>query len=215
MTMAGDLARRISERRTALRLGIEDVASRAGMDPSYLASLESSPSPQLTRSALLRLAAALETTIDALEGARVLSPAGQYTPTSKLPSFGTLEPGGCRTLIAKGGIGRVVVWSKRGPIALPVNFATSQDDIVFRTSADSELVHALTGGPISFEVDHIDDALTEGWSVLISGHAQVITDPDELASAQGLGIHPWASGARDVYVRLTPTQTTGRTIRGT
>ena len=64
-------------------------------------------------------------------------------------------------------------------------------------------------------MDHLDDALGEGWSVLLTGTASVITDPAGLDRARALGIEPWAGGDRPVYVRMTVTQVTGRRIRVT
>ena len=40
---------------------------------------------------------------------------------------------------------------------------------------------------ISFEVDHLDEALTEGWSVLMSAEGRVVSDPTEQAN----GEDPW------------------------
>jgi len=68
---------------------------------------------------------------------------------------------------------------------------------------------------VSFEVDHLDEALAEGWSVLVSGEARVVTDPGELAAVSALGVAPWAGGDRDSYVRIIASEVTGRRIRAT
>jgi hypothetical protein len=94
------------------------------------------------------------------------------------------------------------------------------DDVIFRTSGSSGVgadiqVNAALAQRVSFDVDHLDDALGEGWSVLLSGTARVVTDPAELDRVKALDIEPWAGGERDVYVRLVPTEITGRRIRVT
>jgi nitroimidazol reductase NimA-like FMN-containing flavoprotein (pyridoxamine 5'-phosphate oxidase superfamily) len=99
-------------------------------------------------------------------------------------------------------------------VALPVNFRVVDDNVVFRTAPLPELTSRLPLEHVSFEVDHIDEALAEGWSVLISGQGQVIVDPSELQRAQAAGVTPWAGGERDVYVRIVPREVTGRRIRG-
>jgi hypothetical protein len=66
---------------------------------------------------------------------------------------------------------------------------------------------------VSFEVDHIDPVLGEGWSVLVNGEASLVTVPAELKAAAGLGIGPWAGGDRDTYIRISPRGITGRRIR--
>ena len=72
---------------------------------------------------------------------------------------------------------------------------------------------ARPGSLVSFSVDRIDDALAEGWSVLASGAAAVIPDPAGRALAARLSIEPWTGGQRDLVVRLTPREITGRRVR--
>lgn len=212
MSNVGDLGRRVAERRAELGLTSETVATRAGMVPSYLESLEQSPSPQLSRSALWRLAAALETTVEVLSGGGALAPPGRTTPSSR-PALDPLDREGCEALVSPGGVGRVAFHEPRGPIAIPVNFRVLDGDVVFRTAPSAALLQCLDDGPISFEVDHIDEALSEGWSVLFSGQAHVISDPAERQMAMEAGVAPWAGGDRDVYVRIVPDDVTGRRIR--
>ncbi len=209
----GDLGRRVSERRRELGLSVEAVAERAGMDPSYVRTLEANPSPQLTRAALWRLAAALETTMDLVTGGGTQAPPGRAQPSPR-PVLDLLDRDSCVALIAPGGVGRIVFCESRGPVALPVNFRILDGDVIFRTATLPELTSNLGLGHTSFEVDHIDEALAEGWSVLISGEGHVIVDPSELAQAQAAGVTPWAGGERDVYVRIAPREVSGRRIRG-
>jgi len=206
MTTVGDLGRRVTERREELGLSTEALATRAGMSTVYVHELELRPSPQISRSALARLAGALETSVDELSGSGTQSPPGQGE-TSEPSSLTVLDREACRELIQPGGVGRVVFCGSRGPEALPVNFRTLHGDVVFRTATEPG------PGPVSFEVDRLDEALTEGWSVLISGEVRVISDPTERRAAEALGISPWAGGERDVYVRVVAHEVTGRRIR--
>jgi nitroimidazol reductase NimA-like FMN-containing flavoprotein (pyridoxamine 5'-phosphate oxidase superfamily) len=212
MSTAGDLGRRVTERRAELGLTLEEVASRAGMSTTYLRALETSPSPDLPRAALWRLAAALETSVDLITGSGMDQPPGRAEPSDR-PLLESLSVDECRALVAPGGVGRVVFSNDRGPVALPVNFRMLADNVVFRTESDSDLLSILPNGEISFEVDHLDGALTEGWSVLLSGHGRTIVDQSEYEQVASLGITPWAAGKRDTYVVLAPTQVTGRRIR--
>jgi transcriptional regulator with XRE-family HTH domain len=212
MSTVGDLGRRVAERRRGLGLSPDDVAARAGMDPSYFAALESSPSPQLSRSALVRLATALETTVDVIAGSGVEAPPGRGNPIGR-PALEPIEHTECAALIRAGGVGRVVFCEERGPVALPVNFRTLDGDVVFKTALNSALDSALERGPISFEVDHIDEALVEGWSVLLTGWGHVVVDAAERGRIEELGVTPWAGGERRICVRIVPTGLTGRRIR--
>lgn len=118
----------------------------------------------------------------------------------------------CRTHLAHGGIGRFLFVADRGPVAVPVNFAMLGDDVVFRTDDRTAAAGAVGQQKVSFEVDHIDDALNEGWSVLLSGAASILTRPDDLDAAAELGVEPWVSGGRDTYIRLAVEEMTGRRI---
>jgi nitroimidazol reductase NimA-like FMN-containing flavoprotein (pyridoxamine 5'-phosphate oxidase superfamily) len=208
----GDLARRVSQRRRELQMSLEEVASRALMDVKYLQALETSPSPQLSRAALWRLASALDTTVDSLTGGGTQQPPGRTGPSTR-PLLQAMSRQECESLIGQGGIGRVLFVEPRGPAAFPVNYKVLGGDIVFRTAPAPAFEKSLEDGRISFEVDRIDDALSEGWSVLVSGRGYVISDSAELAEAQAAGISPWAGGERDVFVRVVAEEVTGRRIR--
>jgi len=210
-----DLGRRLAERRGRAGLSIADVAERAGMSPGYLAYLESSSFPNPSQATLTRLAAALDTAPESLTGAGLNLPPGQR-PAAKNPVLDTLSRAECMRLVAPGGVGRFLfIEPGRGPVAVPVNFRMDGDDIVFRTTSESSVTDAVHGQPVSFDVDHLDDALSEGWSVLLSGTASIITDPAALDHARALGIEPWAGGDRHTYVHIEVTQVTGRRIRVT
>lgn len=64
---------------------------------------------------------------------------------------------------------------------------------------------------IGFEVDRIDEAQREGWSVLLQGPAHHMS-PDELSEVADADVTPWAGGERHLYIRITPHQITGRRI---
>jgi transcriptional regulator with XRE-family HTH domain len=208
-----DVGRRIAEQRTQADLTVADVAEQAGMSPQYLTYLESSPTANPTPATLTRIAAALGVAPSTLEGAGLNLPPGQRA-AARNPTLHDLTEAECRALIAPGGVGRFLfIQPGRGPVAIPVNFKMDGTDVVFRTGGDSGIADGVLQQPVSFDVDHLDEALSEGWSVLLTGTAKVITDAVELSRAQGLGIQPWAGRDRDVYVRLAPTQITGRRIR--
>jgi transcriptional regulator with XRE-family HTH domain len=210
-----DIGRRVAEQRNRAGLSVAQAAERAGMSPGYLAYLESSTAPNPTQAALIRLAAALDTTPGALAGAGMNLPPGQRS-AAKSALLDSMTVTECMQHLADGGIGRFLfVEPGRGPVAIPVNFRMDGDDVVFRTARDGSMSAGLHGRQVSFDVDHIDDALGEGWSVLITGTAHVITDPAGLARAEALDIEPWAGGDKPVYVRLTGSQITGRRIRAT
>ena len=83
---SGDLARRVVERRREMGLTREDVALQAGMNSGYLDYLEHSPDAALTRGALLRLGAALQTTPEFLSRGHLDRPPGPGAPARAIVS---------------------------------------------------------------------------------------------------------------------------------
>jgi len=124
----------------------------------------------------------------------------------------TLSPAECFGLLEPGGIGRVGFAAADGIMMLPVNFAVTGKTIIFRTAPDT-LLAIYASGPVSFEVDHLDQAHREGWSVLVHGRAHKVTDEPAVKRLEDrTHLEPWAGGARDVYVRIAPTRISGRCI---
>lgn len=208
-----DLGRRVAEQRDEAHLTVDEVADRAGMAPQYLRYLETSPAANPTPATLTRLAVALDVMPSSLAGAGLNLPPGQRS-AARNATLHHLTVAECWAMIAPGGIGRFLfVQPGRGPVAIPVNFKLDGDDVIFRTGSESTVAEGIHQQPVSFDVDHLDDALGEGWSVLLTGTVSVITSPAEVVRLQALDIEPWAGGDRNTYVRLTPTQITGRRIR--
>ena len=212
MAATGDLGRRIAQHRVRLGLTLEQVAERADMSPGYLQYLEEQPGTP-TAEAMYRLAGALETTVEDLLGGGVDRPPGRGR-AGTAPTLQSLDREECLKLIEPGGIGRVAFNGSHGPTVLPVNYRLHEGSIVFRTASggamDLDLRTGLEGVEIKvgFEVDHIDEAQREGWSVLIQGPAHHLP-PGELPEVT---VTPWAGGERHLYVRINPQQITGRRI---
>ena len=218
----GDLSARVSQRRRELKLTQQEVAARAGMSVPYLAYLENHPA-RPTAAALRQLAAALQTTPEILLGTGMNRPPGGGPGGAGgsgagagggagRPLLQTLTPEECYDLLAPGGVGRVVFETVDGPTVLPFNFAMSSQTVVLRTAADTELAARLDC-QVGFEVDRLDEALSQGWSVLVTGHATEVRKEEQVRRLEArLALQPWAGGARDVYVQITPHRISGRRI---
>lgn len=117
-------------------------------------------------------------------------------------------------LIAGQEIGRLALPTGGTPEIFPVNYAVSEGDIVFRTDEGLKLTLAERG-QVAFEVDGLDPEAREGWSVVIKGRAEEVTvhDRPELRErVSGLALYPWAEGDRGHWVRIVPSQVSGRSI---
>jgi nitroimidazol reductase NimA-like FMN-containing flavoprotein (pyridoxamine 5'-phosphate oxidase superfamily) len=122
-------------------------------------------------------------------------------------------------LISAGGIGRIVYQSRFGPAALPVNYKWHDGAVVFRTvqhsALDEDLQTGIAGGDylVAFEIDEIDVAGRQAWSVLIQGPAHHVESEAERAAAEQAGVEPWPEGDRDLFLRIVPHRVTGRRIK--
>jgi len=120
-------------------------------------------------------------------------------------------------LIAHGGIGRIAYQGRYGPAILPVNYQWHDGAIVFRTARhsalDEDLQTGIAGGEykVAFEIDDIDMAGRQGWSVLIQGPAHHVSESEHEAVIKA-GVESWAAGDRELFVRIIPTHVTGRRI---
>lgn len=207
----GDIGRRVAAERRRQGISRQETARRARMSPDYLTYLEEQPADP-TLATLIRLADALGTTVAALRGGGIDLPPGQGYALLH-PKLRDLSPPECRTLLSTHGVGRVAVSASDGrPAVVPVNYDVIDDAIVFR-AAPGSVPAAAAHKEVAFEVDHVDDALSQGWSVLAVGPASVVTDPDSVRRlAQRAHTTPWAGGEREMWLSIRPTSLTGRRI---
>lgn len=206
----GDFGRRLAAARRRQGLSLEETAGRARMSPDYLAYLEQRPS-EPGMATVLRLADALGTTLVELRGGDQELPPGQGQALLH-PRLTDLSQDECRTLLSTHGVGRIAFTTPDGPVALPVNYDVMDDAVFFRTAPGSAPAGAV-GNDVAFEVDHIDETMSRGWSVLAVGHADAVGDPEVLRRLQERAhSQPWAGGPRPLWVRVPLTRLTGRRI---
>ena len=123
-----------------------------------------------------------------------------------------LERSECLQLLATASVGRIALHWDALPRVLPVNFALDGETVVFRTGPGTKLAAAVAGAVLAFEVDDIDPWYHDGWSVVVTGVATALTGGEALERATRLPLRPWAPGARNDYVAITPTLVSGRRL---
>jgi len=123
-----------------------------------------------------------------------------------------LSPEQCHDLLRRNNVGRVAVTVAALPAIFPVNYAVLDGDIVFRTSEGTKLRAAVDRAVVAFQIDHYDAVSGSGWSVMVVGLSEEITDPTELGRAQGLALRPFAEGDRPHFVRIRSDFLSGRRI---
>ena len=206
----GDVGRRIADRRAEVGLDRGQAAERAGVAPSYLAYVEENPA-DVDDATLLRIAAALDTTLTGLRGGEAGLPPGRHSAAVR-PVLEELPEAACWELLGTHGIGRVARTGDDGlPEVLPVNYSVLDGAIALRTS--TARATELDGRELAFEVDRVDEALREGWSVLTVGMAERVTDAaEEHTLAERAASAPWAGGDRLTWLLIRPWRISGRRI---
>jgi nitroimidazol reductase NimA-like FMN-containing flavoprotein (pyridoxamine 5'-phosphate oxidase superfamily) len=128
-----------------------------------------------------------------------------------------LDEDTCLQLISQEGIGRIAYAGRFGLVVLPVNYTLHDGAVVFRTAEHGPLDEDLRTGiegaeyKVAFEIDDIDLAKRQGWSVLIQGPAHHVTGAERDAAVRA-GIQALAPGERELFVRIVPSRITGRRI---
>lgn len=128
-----------------------------------------------------------------------------------------LGRGECLRLVAanSGRVGRIAVdVPDSPPIVRPVNyvFDDRSQSVVFRSAPGSKLSSVVNSATAVFEIDGGDPVERTGWSVIIVGEVEELTDPAEIERLENLELEPWAPGAKTHWVRIHATSASGRRI---
>lgn len=116
----------------------------------------------------------------------------------------------CWTLLRQVPIGRLAVWVEDHPEIFPLNFTVDRGTLVFRTDPGTKLTGALSGVPVALEADGLEAIGTVAWSVVVKGQAEQITRALELMDTADLPLLPWQTGQKGRFMRIVPTEVTGR-----
>ena len=120
----------------------------------------------------------------------------------------------CLELLASKSVGRVAVVSDGKPLIFPVNYVLDDRTVAFRTDPGTKLEAATLEG-VAFEVDEVDYATREGWSVVVIGVGREVTDAWDPWSKRitALPLEPWAAGDKSHWVAIAAPKISGRRIR--
>jgi nitroimidazol reductase NimA-like FMN-containing flavoprotein (pyridoxamine 5'-phosphate oxidase superfamily) len=120
----------------------------------------------------------------------------------------------CLELLAANGVGRLAVSAKDAPVIRPVNYVFDEpsQSVVFRTAPGSKFYALLRQRTAAFEVDGIDRDDQSGWSVIIVGATEEVTNPSDVRRLDGLGLEQWAPGEKPHWVRIRAWTVSGRWI---
>lgn len=127
-----------------------------------------------------------------------------------------LSEDACWSLLRAGEVARLAVVVQDHPEIFPVNYVVDHGSVVFRTAEGTKVHAALSESAVALESDGVDapekgsGSTAHAWSVVLKGTARQITDTNELMNTTELPLTPWQTGAKGKFVRVTPTEITGR-----
>lgn len=115
-------------------------------------------------------------------------------------------------LLATQEVGRLGVYADHYPRVIPVDDGPDGRVVVVRTHPGATLA-AASHANVTFEVDAVDAGSRSGWSVLVRGLAEEVTDrhaEDLVARTTRAGVQPWAPGEHGRWLRIITHDVSGR-----
>lgn len=113
-------------------------------------------------------------------------------------------------------LGRIVFTQHAMPAIRPVNHLVDDQAIIVRSHLGAAIVaHAAAddGVVVCYEADELDPVRHTGWSVIATGMARLVRDPDAITRYQQL-LEPWVAGRMDYVIAIRPQIITGIRLVG-
>ncbi|MFV0458889.1 MAG: pyridoxamine 5'-phosphate oxidase family protein [Actinomycetales bacterium] len=94
----------------------------------------------------------------------------------------------------------------------PVNIAEIDRTVVIRTSPGTMLSTMVSAPEVVVETDgtEIRERVPHAWSVVIRGTAEMVSGIDAEEDLDDHGPQPWQAGVKDDFIRVTPSEVSGR-----
>lgn len=119
-----------------------------------------------------------------------------------------LDAAACWSILGSTELGRIAASAANSIDIFPVNYAVDGESIVFRTAPGTKLLELAINDHVAFEVDGHDDE--SAWSVVVKGIAERVERQSEMDAAEELGLSPWIPTLKYRWVRIHPTDVSGR-----
>ncbi|MGI9604638.1 MAG: pyridoxamine 5'-phosphate oxidase family protein [Acidimicrobiales bacterium] len=117
----------------------------------------------------------------------------------------------CWEVLRAAPVGRLAVSVLNKPDIFPVNFSIVEGEIYVNTAPGTKLAAAVSDEIVAFEVDRLDEFGRRGTSVVVRGPAVEVEALEELMALENV-VEPWDSADKRRFLRITPTEITGRRI---
>jgi nitroimidazol reductase NimA-like FMN-containing flavoprotein (pyridoxamine 5'-phosphate oxidase superfamily) len=110
-------------------------------------------------------------------------------------------------------VGRIGILVDDAPLVLPVNYRLVETGgltfVALRTRPGNTIDRA--GLHVAFEIDDVDRAHQQGWSVLVRGTLHHV-DAEAADFKNRFDAHPWIQTERDAWLVIQPFSITGRQL---
>jgi hypothetical protein len=118
-------------------------------------------------------------------------------------------------LLGSAEVGRVGVVVDGQPLIFPVNHVLDGRSIVVRTDS-ARMLGGASLAKVAFEADGFDAGARSGWTVLVEGIGNDVTDALDATSErlQSVPVAPWAPGPKSRLLRIDVRTITGRRFAG-
>ena len=119
----------------------------------------------------------------------------------------------CRRLLAEQEVGRVAFVDRDFPVVLPVNYVLDGNAIAIHTDRGTKF-DRIPLQRVAFEVDGIERWCQSGWSVLVQGFGQDVSDAIGVRyeDLRRRGLTTWLPGERSHWVTIDIQRISGRRI---
>lgn len=122
----------------------------------------------------------------------------------------TLGDEECWSLLAADTLGRLALCVGGAVDIFPVNFHADGKSILFRTAPGTKLLEIAVHNLVAFEIDgHTPE---RAWSVVAKGIARPLESQEDIAEADTAPLSPWVPTLKYRYVRIYPTELSGRSF---
>ena len=116
-------------------------------------------------------------------------------------------------LLGSVSLGRVVFTQRALPAIRPVNHILDDGNVIILTHLGAAIGGAARDGVVvAYEADEIDPVTHLGWSVVVTGLARPVTDPDQLTHYRQR-LRPWIDRPMNQAIAISADVVTGFTVQ--
>ncbi|MGL4744659.1 MAG: pyridoxamine 5'-phosphate oxidase family protein [Dermatophilaceae bacterium] len=139
---------------------------------------------------------------------------GVTVPPTDHTGLRVVDTGECYRLLRSVPLGRFAFDLHGELCVLPVVHVVDGITVCFRTAGDSKLTAAVNEDRVAFEADAYDSERWTGWSVLIQGTAEVVSEPSTMRQLAEVAPPWWLPGSAEEtsWIRVRPLSVTGRIV---